>query len=402
MVAPFEEECVCHTALADKDNFIFMYETVFKELGISLPFDFFFAEVLKTLGIAPSQLHPNSWAILRAFETVCQALSIKPTAPLLFSFYTTQISRGTTWVSLAAMHRMNLFLLRILQGFEDPIREDTSSEGCPHHYGRGTHPWYWRTPNRGLSLGDLNVEDQVSWGILNQLPRGMNCKVVMAASFATDPNSYLIVIIKKSGYDLSAMIHRGRTVVGNKSVGLTVDSTPPSTVSTMLVVQQKLAFKPVPTPPPLPSSKRKVTSFPREGEVKKAKPMEAILAVEPSLVAASFEIVAVDRSTSSIKEDLNTAAGPSEIGSLWGLWLDPPSLRLGVKLGARDRELLLSTGTENSLKIVANSCICTTVIVNALRLALLQTEKLAREGLWNWQKMAKLLNNNSKLKRANQ
>ncbi|RDY00487.1 hypothetical protein CR513_16317, partial [Mucuna pruriens] len=66
MVRPFEDERVCHAALENEDDYYFMYETLFLDLGISLPFDFF-ADVLRELGVAPSQLHPNSWAALRAF-----------------------------------------------------------------------------------------------------------------------------------------------------------------------------------------------------------------------------------------------------------------------------------------------------------------------------------------------
>ncbi|RDY07507.1 hypothetical protein CR513_08369, partial [Mucuna pruriens] len=46
----------------------------------------------------------------------------------------------------------------------------------------GPIPWYWHLPNRvkGLNQEKLDVEDQVSWDILNQLPRGMNCKEVVA------------------------------------------------------------------------------------------------------------------------------------------------------------------------------------------------------------------------------
>ncbi|RDX64125.1 hypothetical protein CR513_57353, partial [Mucuna pruriens] len=328
MVAPFEKECVCHTAQADKDDFIFMYETVFEDLGISLPFDFFFIEVLKTLRIAPSQLHPNSWGILHAFETVCR--------PYL----------GT----LVAMHRMNLFLpyLESYKGSKTHYVKMLPMKDAPY-YGRGAHPLVLAhaKPGTGLSSGDLSVKDQVSWGILNQLPRGVNYKEMVVTSFATDPNSYLIVIFKKSGYDLSAMIQR------------------------------------VPTPPPPPSPKRKVASSPHEGEGKKAKPIEAILAIEP------LEIVVINVGGVTSKKIREAD-------------LDPPSLRLGVKLNAHNRELLLSTGADNSLNVVPASCTRTTAIMNALMPTLLQTEKLAWEGLWSKQEMSKLLNDNSELKRGNQ
>ncbi|RDX82383.1 hypothetical protein CR513_36835, partial [Mucuna pruriens] len=71
MMGPFDDERICHAAQEDEDDFIFMYETNFEDLGISLPINFFDAEVLRMLRIALSQLHPNSWATLRAFETIC-------------------------------------------------------------------------------------------------------------------------------------------------------------------------------------------------------------------------------------------------------------------------------------------------------------------------------------------
>ncbi|RDX78196.1 hypothetical protein CR513_41561, partial [Mucuna pruriens] len=120
MMAPFDYERVCHAAREDEDDFIFMYETIFEDLGISLPIGFFYAEVLQMFRIAPSQLHPNSWATLWAFETICRALSIEPTAPLLFFLLYRPAQPGATWVSLTAMRCMNLFrpYLESYKGFK--------------------------------------------------------------------------------------------------------------------------------------------------------------------------------------------------------------------------------------------------------------------------------------------
>ncbi|RDX89057.1 hypothetical protein CR513_29256, partial [Mucuna pruriens] len=62
MVRYGKKERVCHAAKEGEELFIYMYETVFLDLGVTLPFDFFEANVLRVLGIAPSQLHPNGWA----------------------------------------------------------------------------------------------------------------------------------------------------------------------------------------------------------------------------------------------------------------------------------------------------------------------------------------------------
>jgi hypothetical protein len=47
-----------------------MYQIAFEELGYRLPFNDFEIGVFDRLRLAPSQLHPNSLAFLRAFEIV--------------------------------------------------------------------------------------------------------------------------------------------------------------------------------------------------------------------------------------------------------------------------------------------------------------------------------------------
>ncbi|MCI09924.1 hypothetical protein A2U01_0031015, partial [Trifolium medium] len=49
-----------------------MYEFAFKELRFRLPFSDLAAGVFGCLKLAPSQLHPNSLAFIRAFEIVCE------------------------------------------------------------------------------------------------------------------------------------------------------------------------------------------------------------------------------------------------------------------------------------------------------------------------------------------
>ena len=51
-----------------------MYEIAFKDLGLRLPFTDFQTGVFMHLELAPSQLHPNSLAFIRAFELTCRYL----------------------------------------------------------------------------------------------------------------------------------------------------------------------------------------------------------------------------------------------------------------------------------------------------------------------------------------
>jgi len=55
----------------DKGNngelFCFVYTTFFKKVKLRLPFTHFERELLTELNFAAAQLHPNSWAFVRAF-----------------------------------------------------------------------------------------------------------------------------------------------------------------------------------------------------------------------------------------------------------------------------------------------------------------------------------------------
>jgi len=70
-------------------DFFFMYARVTKDSCIVIPFDNFCSDVLRFLNVAPTQLHSNSWAYIRAFQFVCSTLAITSTIPLFFSHYLT-------------------------------------------------------------------------------------------------------------------------------------------------------------------------------------------------------------------------------------------------------------------------------------------------------------------------
>ena len=65
-------ELVC---VDDRSNngvpFFFFYQMVFKRIGMRLPFYGFERELLTEINVAPAQLHPNSWAFVKAFGILC-------------------------------------------------------------------------------------------------------------------------------------------------------------------------------------------------------------------------------------------------------------------------------------------------------------------------------------------
>ncbi|RDX89358.1 hypothetical protein CR513_28935, partial [Mucuna pruriens] len=72
-VLPYQlDESVCGTPLPRETSYTYLFDTLSLKLGAQLPFSNFQCLVLKILNIAPTQLHPNSLAFIRAFEILCE------------------------------------------------------------------------------------------------------------------------------------------------------------------------------------------------------------------------------------------------------------------------------------------------------------------------------------------
>ncbi|RDX99480.1 hypothetical protein CR513_17464, partial [Mucuna pruriens] len=108
MVRPFEDERIYHAALEDEDDYIFMYETTFINLDVSFPFDCFTVDVLSTLRVTPSQLHPNGW------------------------FLTIRLGQNAGWV-LTPLPKMNLFspYIASYKGFKNRFVKVLSERTLP-------------------------------------------------------------------------------------------------------------------------------------------------------------------------------------------------------------------------------------------------------------------------------
>ena len=113
---PTETERICSYYSGDRFP---MYEFVFKELGLRLPFSDFQVGVMGRLRLAPSQLHPNAFGFIRAFELVCQYLEIGATTSLFLRCFKIQIQTVEGkhgWVSLKNNGK------RLFKMFVDSVR----------------------------------------------------------------------------------------------------------------------------------------------------------------------------------------------------------------------------------------------------------------------------------------
>jgi hypothetical protein len=80
-----------------------MYEATFKDVGFRLPFSPFQISVLEWLEVCPSQLRPDCFAYMMAFESVCRFLQLIVFKDLFFTIFTVRRNVGKdggfNWVS---------------------------------------------------------------------------------------------------------------------------------------------------------------------------------------------------------------------------------------------------------------------------------------------------------------
>jgi len=92
---------VCSSCCSGEPPFCFFYEMLFTRLNFRLPLTAFEKEVLSAMNVAPAQLHPNSWAFVRAFYILCCQLNFVPSATMFFYFFEYKPSKRTSWASVS-------------------------------------------------------------------------------------------------------------------------------------------------------------------------------------------------------------------------------------------------------------------------------------------------------------
>ncbi|RDX86907.1 hypothetical protein CR513_31695, partial [Mucuna pruriens] len=137
--------------------FFFLYDTLPLKLGIKLPFTSFERSVLRALNVAPTQLHPNSWGFVRAFELICEDLGRAPSLGVFFWFFSLRKSAKVGWTSLSSRPKRKLLkpFLESFKVFKDRFFKVGRGAGGPSilvdNSGDPYFPLYW-TPQPAVSV----------------------------------------------------------------------------------------------------------------------------------------------------------------------------------------------------------------------------------------------------------
>jgi len=124
VVACREGEPICSDEASDPDDpFCFIYSTIFRRLGLRLPLTPFERTLLTEVNVAPAQLHPNSWAFVRAFAILCHGLGLTSSVVVFLFFFEVKDLGKKLWVSFNGVAGMVLlkFFQQSYKGFKKSL-----------------------------------------------------------------------------------------------------------------------------------------------------------------------------------------------------------------------------------------------------------------------------------------
>src|ERR1044072_5036233 len=157
-------------------EWFYFYVGVIEEFSIQFPLSDFETDILRTMNIDPSQLRPNSWGFIRAFEVICQALMIAPIVGLFFSFFEIKNADLGSWVAISGIPKRSFLQAYTsnFKGYKERFLRVKCGSRCPQViYGADGHhkfPLYWTNnplPIFGFDYDSLNESETLSLEVLD-------------------------------------------------------------------------------------------------------------------------------------------------------------------------------------------------------------------------------------------
>jgi len=155
---------------------------------------------------APSQLHPNTWALLKAFQILCKYLSIQPIVNKFIFFFQMKYGKSIGWISLSpASTHLKLFTLykdsfkefkntffKVKTTNNDPLKRILFNQNNAPRF-----PLYWIIPKKFKSrqeyqrTAEEKVDIQCLIDFRNSYGSPLPTKELMDSVEAEDPVEYL-------------------------------------------------------------------------------------------------------------------------------------------------------------------------------------------------------------------
>jgi len=159
---PGEPVCVDDRSNGGKP-FFFLYQAVFKRIGLRLPFTTFERELLTEVNVAPAQLHPKIWAFVRAFQILCGYLGIPSSVDVFLHFFEVKKQGKSLWVSFSRV--ASRILLTLFQNSFKGWKGNFFRVCCAKHDPATLDgfPLYWTekpNPTKPKSLDELSSADR--------------------------------------------------------------------------------------------------------------------------------------------------------------------------------------------------------------------------------------------------
>ncbi|KOM34862.1 hypothetical protein LR48_Vigan02g101200 [Vigna angularis] len=161
------------------DDFFYMYVNVFTQLFVRVPFIEFQMVVLLEANVAPTQLNPNSWAVVQAFLAMCLAVGVTPTIPVFFLYFEVRPPPHSGWVSLTSVRDRTFFrpFSDSFKNFKNNYFKVIIDAVGRHEFhdaeGNPLFPFYWtREPQkiRAFPVKVLGPADLEAVRTINALP----------------------------------------------------------------------------------------------------------------------------------------------------------------------------------------------------------------------------------------
>ena len=88
------DERVCYMNHGNEPNWMWMYDVLILKFGVRILFNDFKFMILEQTLVATSQLHPNSWAMIRGFEIIYEYVGVSPSIKVYFYLFTLTCPNG--------------------------------------------------------------------------------------------------------------------------------------------------------------------------------------------------------------------------------------------------------------------------------------------------------------------